>query len=117
MEIAVQYQESWTIFWFCFSIKVANQLNIKKENISSASDTIIGNCKPKRANRKRASPIQCDEPQNQTVTSTQGQEEVRVKVETLITEMDTMDSLREKFPKAGPFEFEYLMFLMGSRHH
>lgn len=102
-------------FCFCFSNKVANHLNIKKENINTAADTIIGNCKPKRANRKRASPIQCDEPQNQMATPNQGQDELRVKVEAVITEMDTIDSLREKFPKAGPFEFEYLMFLKGKR--
>lgn len=101
---------------FCLPIEVVNHLNIKKENITDA-DTIIGNFKPKRANRKRASPTQCDEPQNEMATSDQTQVQVRVKIEAVITEMDTIDTLREKFPKAGPYEFEYLMFLKGSRNH
>lgn len=72
---------------------------------------IIGNSKPTRANRKRVKPIVCDETQNQTATSDQGQDRIHVKVEAVITKMDTMDSLKQKFPKASPFEFEFLMFL------
>lgn len=88
---------------------------MKKENINTAPDTIISNCKPKRAYRKKANAILCDETQNQSMTSDRVQDQVHVKAEALITQMDTIDSLREKFPKAGPFEFEFLMFLKGNQ--
>lgn len=33
-----------------------------------------------------------------------------------ITKNDTIDTLRRKFPKASPFEFEFLLFLKNSSH-
>lgn len=72
----------------------------------------IGTSKPARANRKKVNAIQCDGTQNQTSPN---QDQVRVKAEVMITDMDTIDSLREKFPKASPFEFEFMMFLRGKR--
>ena len=92
--------------------KVSNQIKIKEENISNASDIIIGGSKPVRAGRKKINVIRCYPAQDQT---TSNQDNVQVKAEAIITEMDTADSLREKFPKASPFEFEFLMFLKGDR--
>lgn len=88
--------------------KVSAHLEIKKENISTGSDVIIGSSKPTRAHRKKANPVNCDDTQNQT---TPNQTCIDVKSDAVITKMDTVNSLREKFPKATPYEFEFLMFL------
>lgn len=114
----VKNHEKMVFFYLVFSffflqIEVSSPLNIKKEKVSIASDVIIGSSKPARANRKKVNAIQCDGTQNQTASNQD--QAVQVKAEAMITAMDTIDSLREKFPKATAFEFEFLMFLKGSQ--
>lgn len=100
----------WQNLWFflLLRIKVSSPANIKKEKISTASDVVIDNSKPARANRKEDNVIRCDGKQ---IQPTSNNDRVQVKAEAMITNMDTVASLHEKFPKASPFEFEFLLFL------
>lgn len=88
---------------FLFLELVSSQLNNKKEKTSTASA---------RPNRKNATVIRCDGTQKET---TSNKDPVHVRAEAIVTKMDTIDSLREKFPKASPYEFEFLVFLTGNQ--
>lgn len=73
---------------------------------------IIDCSKPARAQRKKRNSVKREDAQNQM---TSNEDCVQVEAKMIITKMDTMDSLREKFPRANPFELEFLMFLKESQ--
>lgn len=79
---------------------------VKQEKIDSSP--ICTTIRPQRNKRNK---MQAQDEQDPANTN---QMEVKSKMEHMITETDTVDSLREKFPNVGPFELEFLLFLKGN---
>lgn len=70
--------------------------------------------KPLRTKRKRGSSAKSTSANTQNeATSDLDSDKPAPKV--IITELDDMDSLRSKFPRASPFELEFMMFLRATR--
>lgn len=85
-------------------------VRIKNEKIDNVPLEVMNSTKTKRALRNKTNTIQSDDGQDQTKTIKDADQ---VKQEPIITKNDTEDSLRQRFPNASPYEFEFLMFLQA----
>lgn len=84
-------------------------IKVKEEKIEIASIEVINSNNTQRVLRNKTNTIQTNGDDSNVMDDNE-----KAKMENAITQNDTVDSLRQKFPNVNPFEFEFLMFLKAN---